>query len=460
MTGVADYLGNGTLFHAATSGRATFSFIAHLIDRGAKVNERNTSRQNFMHVVRPQQFGPLSNYLELLGLLRQSRFHFDAKDLHGQTMLHVLLRQFGSKLPLDFLSEVLELVQPQLQASDKLGRTLDDYLAHWTGSTEMQITNMRISLSPKKSRIAMLCSKYTHHPLLDQELPKTRFQKFFSFDQAPIEDVDSWLYSMERYRGVTWVDTETGSSAIIALLRQKMPSSRKTIVEAINGLLDKGAEINHQDRKGLTALSHACCLGLRYVAEVLLERDANPNMRAYDTTSLLDHVTFSILQAHRHKDLGLRGRITSCVHPLLEAGAFADPTYLDTWKVREVVRLNKKMVLANIKAKQKAEARDGMTTSKTTTDKELINARTTSNGTTHKKEILESCSPTDESGIFTDLGWTDTLPSNCSPNDTSPDKTSPNRATPYNVSPKKTTPSGRWLSKRFEVMLNRSLYPS
>jgi ankyrin repeat protein len=341
-----DTFGNGVLHHAAAAGRASFSFLEYLINCGADINAKNTSRETFMHTLHPQGLGGFANYLKLLRLVDQNSFDLQCTDRYGQTLSHILLREFDvSKISIDEIEEAFDLLRPDIEAADNLGRTIEDYLKHWISAVELHIGSIRTifeSNTKRKARLEMLRSKFKlswdkklwiHHP-----------EEFLNTGNVTGNDVDSWLLSMQMSGCDKKIDPRSGSNAIVTMLRQRSDTPVPILVKAVLKLLDNGLEIDHQDREGFTALTHASCLGIRPVVEALLERGANPNIRAYNNMSLLDQVNWTLDQALRKKLDSLYASIMSCTGPLLEGGALSDPTSFDTWRWRQPARLQNKMV--------------------------------------------------------------------------------------------------------------------
>lgn len=328
---VRDAFGNGLLSHAAASNNVSYSFIAHLINAGADINSKSTSGETFMHVLRPHQLASFVDYIKLLKLLKSKDFNFHAKDIRGQTLSHILLRELkSSTLPFGSLVDAFKLLKPGFGGPNNLGRKAVDYLEHWTGPR-------RISISARESHLA--------------NLDQLRLMCTPDFEGL------SWEYS--RYCRPNLIDSETGFNNIIALLT-KEPDTEKSIVEAIGNILriNPEIELNHQDRKGFTALIHATCLGMRLVVEELLAQGANPNLRTYNNKTILDCVNSALKKAVLSQDASLNARIRSCTPPLMQAGAKSNPTFLDTWQfVDPTARTFKRLMMDKVITKRKSTSK-------------------------------------------------------------------------------------------------------
>jgi hypothetical protein len=78
----------------------------------------------------------------------------------------------------------------------------------------------------------------------------------------------------------------------------KVPlSNLQTVTDVISMLLSGGAHINHMDRCYTTPLMHACLKGLVEVAEVLLNRGADPDLRNIDDKLAVDLLPVEITTA-------------------------------------------------------------------------------------------------------------------------------------------------------------------
>ncbi len=67
-------------------------------------------------------------------------------------------------------------------------------------------------------------------------------------------------------------------------------------------LIEKGAQINHMNKKGETALHLASQFGLEQMTSALLENGANPNIQTYIISSLTDDINLNIgLQTPIHR---------------------------------------------------------------------------------------------------------------------------------------------------------------
>ena len=75
----------------------------------------------------------------------------------------------------------------------------------------------------------------------------------------------------------------------------------------VKKLLEYNADINHQDNHGLTALAHAC-INLDYdLIEILLNENADPNIR---TTNFINHViTICLFRLLTHFKISVRDQL-------------------------------------------------------------------------------------------------------------------------------------------------------
>lgn len=79
---------------------------------------------------------------------------------------------------------------------------------------------------------------WIHHP-----------EPLLSTGNTPQDDAETWICSMVESRCIEAVDTTTGSNVMLILLRNGHRNPAPVLVKAIHGLLDKGVEIDHEDRK-------------------------------------------------------------------------------------------------------------------------------------------------------------------------------------------------------------------
>ncbi|CAF4458426.1 unnamed protein product, partial [Rotaria sp. Silwood2] len=140
-----------------------------------------------------------------------------------------------------------------------------------------------------------------------------------SLDERNIDDhVPLWLALQQAEQKRNLIDFDFNNETFASLLVERGASidaidpllndsllhkcARHHYQSAGIYLIEKGANINHMNKQGETALHLTSQFGLEQLTNALLENDANPNIQTYITSSLPDEVNINVgLQTAIHR---------------------------------------------------------------------------------------------------------------------------------------------------------------
>jgi hypothetical protein len=326
-----DRFGNTPLHFAAASSCITTTALKSIITSGVNLNARNTSGENFMHVLNVAGLGGMAEYLDLLRFLQDTEFRFSDRDIHGRTVAH---RLFDEHKPWEIsivnLAEIFGLLRVDASAVDNLGNDygFSEIISSWRAALlEKPSNSLRLLIhqycNPEyqnvdyRATLLSLLNRTIHHGLLGIEL-------------IGLED---WLGMITGKLLCKWVDIH-GDTPLITLVRYYPEfGSEERFRIRIGCLVADGCDVNARDRHGYTALAIATRRGLRPIVLCLLNHGASVNTRSYHGTSTMSLAARSL---HRAQKLGkekLYGMIISCISLITDNGAKTEPSVYDEFGV-------------------------------------------------------------------------------------------------------------------------------
>lgn len=324
-----DRFGNTPLHFAAASSCITTTALKRMITSGVNIKARNTSGENFMHVLNVVGLGDIAEYLDLLRFLDDTDFRFLDRDIHGRTIAHRLFE--GHKpweINLDYLEEIFRLLRVDISAVDNLGYDF--------GQSEL-ISGWRDALGNSGDRRHLLLLRYRN-----PGYQKVDFcAKFISFlNQAhtvlgvELLGLEDWLGMVKSKSLTKWVDIN-GDTPLTALVKYYPEIGGEEVMfrVMIRCLLSDGCDINARDRQGYTALAIATRRGLRPIVSYLLNHGASVNTRSYHGTSTMSHAAQCLHRAQKHRNEKLYGMIISCISLITDKGAKTEPSVYDEFGV-------------------------------------------------------------------------------------------------------------------------------
>jgi len=326
-----DRFGNTPLHFAAASSCITTTALKNIITSGANLNSRNTSGENFMHVLNVAGLGGMAEYLDLLRFLQDTEFRFSDRDIHGRTVVHRLFDEHKpSEISIVNLAEIFRLLKVDVSAVDNLGSDygLSGIISRWRAALlEKPSNNLHLLIhrycNPEyqnvdyRATLLSLLNRRIHHGLLGTE---------------PI-GLEDWLGMVTGKSLCKWVDIH-GDTPLIALVRYYPEFGSEYRFRIMIGcLVADGCDVNARDRQGYTALAIATRRGLRPIVSCLLDHGASVNTRSYHGTSTMSLAARSLHRAQKHGKEKLYGMIISCISLITENGAKTEPSIYEEFGV-------------------------------------------------------------------------------------------------------------------------------
>lgn len=318
-----DFFRNTPLHCAAASAKPyEFWKIIKMIDWGAHYHVRNTSGETFLHLLCKTGLRIATDNLDFISIIRQlskNKFPLMLPDFHGRTPLHNLFQHVDilKKFHVRLLSEILSIMNPQLNAVDNSGISVRSLL-------DVCISRRAKSDEDIKPAARLSYEKSLHSPQYQFQLELNSL--------GAADDLMPWFGKICQSTGPAWIDT-LGDTPLTALLKSQLlakqnDNSMRGIVES---MVNAGAEIHIRDRNGDTALAISARRGFRSVVDLLLERGSNIHCRNYRGVGILGQTMESMRQAFGNDRLWTM--IYNCHMALVDAGATDDPTDQDEWMV-------------------------------------------------------------------------------------------------------------------------------
>jgi hypothetical protein len=304
--------------------------LKRIITSGVNIKARNTSGENFMHVLNVAGLGEIIEYLDLLRFLEDNDFQFLDRDIHGRTIAHRFFEGHKSwEISMDNVAEIFRLLRVDISAVDNLGYDF--------GLSEL-ISDRRPTLHENTvDRLHMLLSRHCNPAYQKVDFRATflsslnrRIHSLLGIELLGLED---WL-GMVRSKSLSkWVDIN-GDTPLTALVKYYPEIGGEDMFRVmIRCLVSDGCDINARDRQGYTALAIATRRGLRPIVSYLLNHKAFVNTRSYHGTSTMSHAAKCLHCAQKNGMEKLYGRIISCVSLITDKGAKTEPSVYDEFGV-------------------------------------------------------------------------------------------------------------------------------
>jgi hypothetical protein len=327
-----DIFGNTPLHYSAASGIVSLYTFTNLIPDDVDIHARNTLSESLLHLLDTRYFGTQGiggspAYLGLLKHLKSRGFSFSNRDCHGRTILHILLKRaklvdaiidpHDVRSILEDLSDILEVLKPDLNALDNQGYNVGDELISWCVQLPSTLE------SPVRSRAVSLVDRY-RNPL--------NANTSFRLQICPANwKPDDWLEGLVKANLITWIDIH-GDTPLTAILKKWKHRDKELELQGmVRQLVNLGVDINVRDRYGNTALAIAAIRGLRASVAELLILGAMPNSRDYRGNGIIAVANSRMHQASKAKKNEHYSRILSCVALLADFGAKEKPTQYEEW---------------------------------------------------------------------------------------------------------------------------------
>jgi len=297
-----DIFRNTPLHYSAASGIVSLYTFTNLIPDDVDIHARNTSNESFLHLLDTRYFGTQGiggspAYLGLLKYLKGRGFSFSNRDCHGRTILHVLLKRsmlvdavidpHDVRSILEDLSDILEVLNPDLNALDNQGYNVGDELITWCVKLPSTIE------SPVHSRVVSLVNRYRN--------PLNANVSFRLQISSANWKSDDWLESLKMANLVTWIDIHGDTPLTTILKKWKDRDQELKLQGMVHQLVSLGVDINMRDRYGNTALAIAAIRGLRACVAELLILGAMPNSRDYQGNGIIAVAHSRMHQASKAK---------------------------------------------------------------------------------------------------------------------------------------------------------------
>lgn len=325
-----DRFGNTPLHFAAASTCITIAALKKIITSGVNIKARNTSGENFMHVLNVTGLGSIAEYIDLLKFLKDIDFRFTDRDIHGRTIAHRFFEGLMLwKLSIDHLEEIFRLLRVDVSAVDNLGYDfgLSDLISNWRLAPGNP-NDKRNLLLRRHHNLGYL--KVDYRATLLSLLNRRVHSLLGNIDLLGLED---WLSMIKSKSLIKWVDIN-GDTPLTALVKYYPELGGEEMFRTmIRCLVSDGCDINARDREGYTALAIATRRGLRPILSCLLDLGASVNTRSYHGTSTMNNAAKSLHRARKSRNEKLYGMIISCISFITDRGAKTEPSIYDEFSI-------------------------------------------------------------------------------------------------------------------------------
>jgi ankyrin repeat protein len=316
-----DRFGNTPLHFAVASTTITTAALKSMITSGVNINARNTSGENFMHVLNVPALGDITEYIELLRFLENHEFRYQDRDYNGRTVAHRFCE--GVKLweaKMLHLEEIFLHLRVDFSEVDNLGYDfgLSDLASSWIST----------ALESGVETMTYVSSLLTRHsnPM---------------YSEVDYRALKNWATMVWDKAFLKWVDVNGDTPLTATVKYWPEDQDERPLLKMVRSLAERGCDVNARDRQGCTALAIATRRGLRPAVSSLLVSRASVNTRSYHGISTLFGATTSLQHAQRAGNDRLYAMIVSCISLITDWGAKMEPTVYDefvtveTRKIRE-----------------------------------------------------------------------------------------------------------------------------
>jgi hypothetical protein len=308
-----------------------------MILEGACIHARNTSGENFLHLLcenGPRNDKEVEDFLHFLKELSAQGFSFSERDHHGRTFLHTLLQNIVvHQYSVDSVKQLAMISKLDLCDKDNSGTSIKDVLISGL-STKHDVSERTLLI------------RFLH------DLEVRSLAKYKNRDLRPCgigsvwgtELVSSWVEARCQSRDLNYIDKFSDTALGFAIKNAEHISK---LEEIVGRFIAAGADLETRDRNGDTALTIAARRGLRLIVIMLLEAGANVHTRSYNGRGVLRQTEMSMVKtifARPGGKDGLYAKILSCLPPLFNANAKHNPTEQDEMMYRSGKRVTKNKV--------------------------------------------------------------------------------------------------------------------
>ncbi|KAG8525969.1 uncharacterized protein KY384_000731 [Bacidia gigantensis] len=326
-----DRFGNTRLHLAAAIG-ADYKFLQSLIEQGESINAVNTFGQSFMHVIVP---GPgVSNLTSFLNWLGSKGFNFSTRDLQGQTYMHECLKQArhieaSSPLPSGLYRDNSSFTLKKASSTS----TTQHFLSSIYGTVKPGVDLDRVFTDKDDL-------KHVHRQISSAISMVYSRTKLYELIESRASDVIAYPHDLHglklRNLARSTTDPNQYDSYGLTTMMNYIARSRSSEQEdgvMIETLILAGADVEFRNSFGATALHIAVVDGNIGATKALLKYEANVHARTFQGHGVL---ALAADARSRSQDESLYARITLCMALIIDAGAVANPTYLQEWSLRSL----------------------------------------------------------------------------------------------------------------------------
>jgi ankyrin repeat protein len=303
-----------------------------MILEGADIQQRNTSGENFLHLLcknGPRNEEEMKDFIHLLEELSELRFSFQHRDHHGHTFLHILFRHITAhQLSVDSIGQLLLIPQISPYTMDNSGSSILDLL-----TTKPAIISGTSEFEKPLDYIETLQDRWN---LMDKNLdPSYKSDRWVWTTNSG----SHWVEAQRKSRFLDYSD-DFGDTVLAKILKHE--EDPILLKERAKLAIRAGADIEMRDRNGDTALMIAAKRGLRAIVIMLLEEGANVHSRSYNGSGILAQVEMESALAQLGSNDERYAKILSCLPPLLRANAKHNPSEEDEFIILTKNRSNER----------------------------------------------------------------------------------------------------------------------
>ncbi|KAG9227989.1 hypothetical protein BJ875DRAFT_447273 [Amylocarpus encephaloides] len=368
-----------TVLHEAACFGAGSEILLWLIGKGVDIHKANAAGQTFMHVLKPTAFnGSQPNMFKdgfpaLLSTLQEQSLKFSRRDDYRQTPLHVLTQYWlhsdsvvAAFNGMDFRNRTINS-QLFAQSNKEFETIIDQHRRSRIGDfVQLDCPSLSVRSDPAdrskflnlalskatilsalagerqadfSGRNALHCfaqywfceSTFPALPASDQF--NTLKRKYPQRDLLALRACNARMIRNLCAAGTDINDYDVdGNTPFMVLVKNETVEmvDRQTVTEACLSLIQNGANVHRQNRKGETILHMAMALGRTAIVEVLLENHANKNSRISYGKGILEVATKSGIR-RGPDDSGLYAKSLACINIAVRHGAVEGPDTKLEW---------------------------------------------------------------------------------------------------------------------------------
>jgi hypothetical protein len=290
-----------------------------MILEGASIHARNTSGENFLHLLcenSPPNNEEMVDFLHFLAELSAQGFSFLERDHHGRIFLHILFRHIVVRqYSVDSIKQLFLISKLDLHDKDNSGTSIKDLLLS-SLSTQYGVSESTLLIHFLHDLEVRSLSKYENRDLRPHGVGSV----------WETELISSWVEARCQSGDLNYID-KFGDAPLGCVIKNAEHISK--LEEIVGRFITAGVGLEMRDRKGDTALSIAAQRGLRLVVVMLLKAGANVHTRNSNGRGVLREIEMALTTAKSEGKDELYAKILTCLTPLCNAKAKLDPTEQD-----------------------------------------------------------------------------------------------------------------------------------